>query len=146
MALGSERAIRSFVRRQGRLSAARREVLGMGGSDFRIAVADAEWSFPALFGRLAPVVLEIGFGMGESFLVTARAHPEWNHLGLEVHAPGVANVLQAVVSEGLSQVRVCQQDAVAALQQAVPLASLSRVNLFFPDPWPKARHHKRRLV
>ena len=138
--------LRSFVKRQGHLSPGRREALTMGQALQVKAENNTIWAFSDLFKRSAPVLVEIGFGMGASFLTTVRAHPEWNHLGLEVHTPGVANVLRMVMAEDLSHVRVCQQDAIRVLQQAVPLASVSRVHIFFPDPWPKARHQKRRLV
>jgi tRNA (guanine-N7-)-methyltransferase len=102
--------------------------------------------FAAIFGRLAPVVMEIGFGNGESLVALARDHPERSYLGLEVHPPGVGHLLLRCEAEGVDNVRVLCHDAVQVLQHRVPEASLAEVLLYFPDPWPKKRHHKRRIV
>jgi tRNA (guanine-N7-)-methyltransferase len=102
--------------------------------------------FTVLFGREAPTVLEIGFGMGDTTAEIAAAHPEKNFLGIEVHAPGVGSLLKQVEARGLTNVRVIQHDAVEVLTHMAPPDSLAGVHIFFPDPWPKKRHHKRRLV
>jgi len=100
----------------------------------------------SLFGRQAPLTLEIGFGMGASLFEQARQHPERNFLGIEVHRPGVGSLLAKVDEAGLSNVRVSTHDAVEVLKQQIPADSIDRLQLFFPDPWPKKRHHKRRIV
>lgn len=100
----------------------------------------------ALFGRRVPRTLEIGFGNGASLLAMAQAQPEQDFLGIEVHRPGVGRVLQEIDAHGLTNVRVICRDAVEVLERHLPDASLDRVLVFFPDPWPKKRHHKRRLI
>jgi len=102
--------------------------------------------FAALFGRRAPVVVEIGSGMGETTARIAAEHPETDYLAIEVHAPGVGSLLKRVEEEGLANVRVVQHDAVEVLRDMVPPDSLAAIHVFFPDPWPKKRHHKRRLL
>jgi tRNA (guanine-N7-)-methyltransferase len=102
--------------------------------------------FSTLFGREAPTVLEIGFGMGETSAAIASARPDLNFLGVEVHTPGVGALLKRIAQESLQNVRIIQHDAVEVLEAMIPLDSLAGVHLFFPDPWHKARHHKRRLV
>ena len=113
----------------------------------RYSVApDTPFDFPVLFGRRAPVVLEIGFGNGEALLALAAAQPAQDFLGIEVHRPGIGRVLLQLDALGLTNVRVCEGDAAQILAHAVPDDALDAVHVFFPDPWPKARHHKRRLV
>ena len=107
---------------------------------------DEPLDFTAAFGRDAPVVLEIGFGNGESLVALATNHAERNYLGLEVHPPGVGHLLLCCEAGKLRNVRVICDDAVQVLQRRVPDASLDEVLLYFPDPWPKKRHHKRRIV
>jgi tRNA (guanine-N7-)-methyltransferase len=102
--------------------------------------------FAALFGRRAPVVVEIGSGMGETTARIAAEHPETDYLAIEVHAPGVGSLLKRVEEEGLTNVRVVQHDAVEVMRDMVPPDSLAAIHVFFPDPWPKKRHHKRRLL
>ncbi|MCL6413985.1 tRNA (guanosine(46)-N7)-methyltransferase TrmB, partial [Pantoea agglomerans] len=102
--------------------------------------------FNALFGRDAPVVLEIGFGMGASLVTMAAQHPEQNFLGIEVHLPGVGACLAAAQEAGISNLRVMCHEAIEVLMNMIPDGSLSMVQLFFPDPWHKARHNKRRIV
>ena len=99
-----------------------------------------------LFGRVAPLVLEIGSGMGETTLAIAKAHPGSDFLAVEVHGPGVGSLLNAIEREQLGNVRVIRHDALEVLQQMIGDESLAALHLFFPDPWPKKRHHKRRLV
>ncbi len=140
------RAIRSFVLRQGRVSDAQRravdELLPRFGVPFQNALLDLD----RLFGRRAPRILEIGFGMGETTAAIAQAHPENDYLGIEVHTPGVGALLRRIAELGLSNVRLIQHDAVEVLQHMIALQALDGVYIFFPDPWPKKRHHKRRLV
>jgi len=140
------RAIRSYVLRQGRLTDAQRraleELLPIHGVPFAAAVLDLE----RLFGRAAPKFLEIGFGMGETTAAIAQAHPENDYLGVEVHSPGVGSLLQRIAALGLVNLRIIQHDAAEVLEQMIAPGTLDGVHLFFPDPWPKKRHHKRRLV
>jgi tRNA (guanine-N7-)-methyltransferase len=102
--------------------------------------------FDAAFGRAAPRILEIGFGMGEGLAEIAAAHPENDYLGVEVHTPGVGALLKQLGERGLTNVRVIQHDAVEVLTKMLAPASLSGIHIFFPDPWHKKRHHKRRLI
>ncbi|WP_231638018.1 tRNA (guanosine(46)-N7)-methyltransferase TrmB [Piscinibacter sakaiensis] len=100
----------------------------------------------AVFGRQAPLVVEIGFGMGDATAAIAQAHPQNDYLGLEVHPPGVGALLQKIEGAGLSNLRIVMHDAVEVLDAMIAPGSLAGVNVFFPDPWHKARHHKRRLI
>jgi len=140
------RSIRSYVLRQGRTTAAQarahRELLPLYGIAFQPGVIDLDHAF----GRGAPKVLEIGFGMGETTAAIAAAHPEIDYLGVEVHTPGVGSLLNRIASLGLKNVRIVQHDAVEVLERMIPPASLDGVHVFYPDPWPKKRHHKRRLI
>jgi tRNA (guanine-N7-)-methyltransferase len=140
------RPIRSYVLRQGRTTAAQarahRELLPAYGIPFQPGVIDLDRAF----GRVAPRVLEIGFGMGETTAAIAAAHPEIDYLGVEVHTPGVGSLLNRIASLGLKNVRIIQHDAVEVLERMIAPASLDGVHVFFPDPWPKKRHHKRRLI
>lgn len=141
------RQVRSFVLREGRLTPGQdrafRELWPRFGVDWQ---PGERLDLPHLFGNSHPVTLEIGFGNGESLAAMAAAAPERNFLGLEVHRPGVGHLLLALEQAGLDNVRVLRADAVALLEQGLPPASLDSVQLFFPDPWPKKRHHKRRIV
>ncbi|MCW2474960.1 tRNA (guanosine(46)-N7)-methyltransferase TrmB [Candidatus Symbiopectobacterium sp. NZEC151] len=140
------RRIRSFVRRQGRLTNGQQQALDnywpVMGVEYQAQALD----FSVLFGREAPTVLEIGFGMGASLVTMAEQHPEQNFLGIEVHLPGVGACLAAAQEANLSNLRVMCHDAVEVLEQMIPDGSLAMVQLFFPDPWHKARHNKRRIV
>ena len=140
------RPIRSYVLRQGRMSPAQQRAHEQLMPRFGCPYAERLLDFAALFGRSAPTVLEIGFGMGDTTAEIAAARPETNFLGIEVHAPGVGSLLKLVEARGLTNVRVIQHDAVEVLTHMIPSAALDGVHLFFPDPWPKKRHHKRRLV
>jgi tRNA (guanine-N7-)-methyltransferase len=140
------RAIKSFVLRQGRVTRAQEEALSHLWPVFGIEAGDTPLDFPTLFGREAPVTLEIGFGNGDSLAQMAQAAPERDFLGIEVHTPGVGHLLKLVGEKGLQNVRVMNTDAVEILQKRIPERSLDRVQLFFPDPWHKKKHHKRRIV
>jgi tRNA (guanine-N7-)-methyltransferase len=102
--------------------------------------------FAQVFGRSAPVFLEIGFGMGETTAAIAAAHPGNDYLGIEVHTPGVGALLKLIGERGLTNLRVVQHDAVEVLRDMIPESSLAGIHIYFPDPWPKKRHHKRRLI
>ncbi len=141
-----QRQIRSFVRRQGRLSETQQYALNHLWKHYGLAIDSGRLDFNAVFNRTAPVVLEIGFGMGHSLVTQAKQAPEKNYLGIEVHKPGIANVLAAIEAEQLTPIRLFNTDAIEVLQKCIPDNSLTTVQLFFPDPWPKRRHHKRRLV
>ncbi len=140
------RTVRSFVLRQGRMSPAQRTALDAlrprFGLDYRPALLD----FPAVFGRRAPVVLEIGCGMGETTATIAAAQRDVDFLGIEVHAPGVGSLFRLADERALTNLRVIQHDAVEVVAHMIPVDSLAGVHVFFPDPWPKKRHHKRRLL
>lgn len=140
------RHIRSFVLRQGRMSPAQRRAYDAGmpllGVPFRSELLDLD----RLFGRGAPRILEIGFGMGTATTSMAEAAPDRDFLGIEVHAPGVGGLLKLIAEKDLRNIRVIQHDAVEVVQSMIPPASLSGIHVFFPDPWPKTRHHKRRLL
>jgi tRNA (guanine-N7-)-methyltransferase len=139
------RSIRSFVTRGGRITPAQQRALGELWPKFGVDDA-VPVVLPALFGRDAPRTLEIGFGNGENLVALARAHPERDYLGVEVHRPGVGRVLLALEEHQLTNVRVICRDAVEVLGRQLLPASLAEVLLLFPDPWPKKRHHKRRLI
>ncbi len=140
------RTIRSFVRRAGRLTRSQQRALEELWPAFGVEFGDELLRFDALFGREAPVVLEIGFGNGETLVQQAAEHPEFDFLGIEVHEPGVGHCLLKAHDAGTSNLRLIRHDAIEVLDVMIPPASLARVNLYFPDPWPKKRHHKRRIV
>jgi len=140
------RPVRSFVLRQGRMSPAQHraydELLPRWGLGFAANPPD----YDTVFGRHAPRVLEIGCGMGETTAAIAAARPDTDFIGVEVHAPGVGSLLKRIDELGLANLRVIRHDAVEVVAHMIPEASLAGVHVFFPDPWPKKRHHKRRLL
>jgi tRNA (guanine-N7-)-methyltransferase len=138
--------IRSYVLRQGRFSRGQQRAYEELLPTLGVAYAPVPLDFPAIFGRQAPVVVEVGSGMGETTARIAREHPETDYLAIEVHAPGVGSLLKQLADESISNVRVVRHDAVEVLRDMVPPASLAGLHVFFPDPWPKKRHHKRRLI
>lgn len=141
------RPIRSFVLRQGRITPAQVRAFGELWPRFGVDWSPGEMlDLPALFGNSNPVYLEIGFGNGETLAELAWRHPDRNYLGIEVHRPGVGHLLLEIERRGLTNLRVCRHDAVEILEQGLARASLAGVYLFFPDPWPKQRHHKRRIL
>ena len=140
------RRIRSYVLRQGRITKAQQAALDTLWPQFGVDFAAMPLDWTALFGNANPVTLEIGFGNGESLLQQAVAHPEQNYFGIEVHRPGVGHLLHLAGEAGASNLRVSNHDAVEVLQHQIPDRSLACVQLFFPDPWHKKRHHKRRIL
>jgi tRNA (guanine-N7-)-methyltransferase len=138
--------IRSFVLRQGRVSNAQRRAVDTLLSVYGIAYAPGVLDFERVFGRDAPTILEIGFGMGETTARIAHAHAENNYLAIDVHTPGVGSLLKLIAEGGLTNLRLVQHDAVEVLEHMIAPEALAGGHIFFPDPWPKKRHHKRRLV
>lgn len=140
------RRIRSFVRRQGRLTKGQQLALDQYWPEMGVEFQPEPLDLTRLFGREAPVVLEIGFGMGASLVTMAQNNPQQNFLGIEVHAPGVGACLASAKEAEVENLRVMCHDAVEVLEKMIPDNSLRMVQLFFPDPWHKARHNKRRIV
>ena len=140
------RTIRSFVRRAGRITPSQQRAFDtlwpVLGVDHDTGILDIE----GLFGRSAPLILEIGFGNGETLVEQAVAHPDWDFLGIEVHEPGIGHCMLKAEEAGISNLRIIHHDAIEVLSHQIPPGSLARLNLYFPDPWPKKRHHKRRIV
>ena len=140
------RTIRSFVRRAGRTTVGQARAMQDLGPRFLVPFQPAPLDLPATFGRTAPVVLEIGFGMGDATAHIAGLMPDTDFLCCEVHEPGVGALLKRVGENELSNIRIVQHDAVEVLNQMLVPGSLAGVHVFFPDPWHKLRHHKRRLI
>ena len=140
------RKVRSFVKRPGRITAAQQRALETLLPRYGVPFEARRVDLDEIFGRNAPRVLDIGFGDGEALLTTAAAHPNVDYLGVEVHEPGVGHLLILLERARLENVRVIVRDAVDVIETMLPDASFDAINLFFPDPWPKKRHHKRRLV
>ena len=140
------RPVRSFVLRQGRLSPAQARALENLAPRFCLPFAQAPIDFTRTFGRRAPIVLEIGCGMGETTAAIAAAQPGLDFVGVEVHGPGVGAILNRIEQGALTNLRVIQHDAVEVVDAMIPQASLAGIHVYFPDPWPKKRHHKRRLL
>jgi tRNA (guanine-N7-)-methyltransferase len=139
-------SIRSFVLRQGHISNAQRRARDCLMPKYGVSFTGGLLDFDDLFQRRAPRFLEIGFGMGETTALIAQANPQYDYLAVEVHTPGVGSLLKQIDELGLINIRIIQHDAVEVLRKSLPSDSLSGVHIFFPDPWPKARHHKRRLI
>ena len=142
----AHRPIRSFVLRQGRVSNAQQRAHAALLPKFGIPYAAHLIDLDQAFGRRAPKVLEIGFGMGETTATLAAQHPENDYLGIEVHTPGVGSLLKRIAELGLENVRIIQHDAVDVLRDMIAPSTFDAAHIFFPDPWPKKRHHKRRLI
>ena len=140
------RTVRSFVLRQGRVSNAQQRAWDTLFPRFGIAYSGRPIDVRAIFGRVAPLFLEIGSGMGETSVAIAQAHPQNDYIAVEVHLPGVGSLLKAIDEAGLGNLRVIRHDAVDVLEKMIPDGSLSGLHVFFPDPWPKKRHNKRRLI
>ena len=142
----SRRRVRSFVLRAGRMTDAQQRGFDRGWARWGVDYSGAALDFDALFGAPGERVLEIGFGMGQSLLAMAAAQPERQFLGIEVHRPGVGKLLAGIEAQGLENLRVVCHDAVEVLEHSIAPSSLDRVQIYFPDPWHKKRHHKRRLI
>jgi len=140
------RTVRSYVLRQGRVTAAQQRALAELMPAYGIEFKDELLRPAAVFGREAPLVLEIGSGMGETTARIARETPGTDFIAVEVHGPGVGSLLKLTAKEQLKNVRVIRHDALEVLEKMIPDGALAGIHLFFPDPWPKKRHHKRRLV
>ncbi len=141
-----KRRIRSFVLRTGRLSENQKRKMQEYWSDFGLDFQQELFDFKKIFGNENPVVLEIGFGMGQSLVQMAKENPHLNYLGIEVHTPGVGACISSAVEAGVKNLKVICHDGVEILDFCIPDESLQGFQLFFPDPWHKAKHHKRRIV
>lgn len=141
-----KRHIRSFVMRSGHITDSQRNTRDRLLPTWGIPYAPEAIDFKRIFGRDGPMILEIGFGMGETTAEIAQQNPQWNILGLEVYRPGVGALLSKIEQRGLTNIRVIEHDAVEVLAHMVPDDYLDGVHIYFPDPWPKKRHHKRRLI
>jgi tRNA (guanine-N7-)-methyltransferase len=141
-----ERHVRSYVLRAGRMGTGQQRALRELAPRYVLPFAEQPLDVSAAFGRDAPLILEIGFGMGDATAQIAAKSPHLNFLGIEVHPPGVGALLQHIEARPLHNVRIVQHDAVAVLQHMLAPESLAGAMVFFPDPWPKKRHHKRRLI
>ncbi len=140
------RTVKSFVLRAGRMTEGQQKAMETQWPVMGLEPDSGMLDLAQVFGREAPVVLEIGFGMGDSLIEMAKAQPENNYIGIEVHRPGVGRLLSNAEKEGLSNIRVFCHDAIEVLANCIPDGSLSTLQLFFPDPWHKKKHHKRRIV
>ncbi len=139
-------SIRTFVIRSGRMTDAQKRAIGELGSDYIVPYAKEHLKPQAVFGTDKPLVMEIGFGMGRATWQIARNRDMYNYLGVEVHAPGVGKLLMDLHERGITNVRIVNHDAVEVLSDMLPESSLAGLHIFYPDPWPKKRHHKRRLM
>lgn len=140
------RPIRSYVLRQGRVTEAQQRAFDTLWPRYGLDLDTGPLDLPAIFGNRNPVTLEIGFGNGKTLAQLAQQNPNQNFLGVEVHSPGVGHLMIKLAQQESSNVRILQVDAMELLRHHLPMASLARVLLYFPDPWPKKRHHKRRIV
>lgn len=137
--------IRSFIRRQGRATVGQKLALDSHWDKYCLS-PHHDLNLSTAFGRQAPLIVEIGFGNGASLAAMAEANPDLNYLGIEVHRPGVGHLMMLLEQRGISNVRIFHHDAIEILEQKIPDHSVAGVHLFFPDPWHKRRHHKRRIV
>ena len=140
------RKVRSFVKREGRLTNAQARALELHWADMGLNHKDGLIDLAALFPTDQPMVLEIGFGMGKSLVEMAKNAPELNFIGVEVHKPGVGACIALAQEQGVKNLKVFEHDAIEVLADCIPNESLTTVQLFFPDPWHKKKHHKRRIV
>ena len=140
------RRIRSFVRREGRMTPAQRAALDGLWQNYGVAYSQALLSLADIFGRNAPVIIDIGSGAGTFTFQHARRHPENNYIAIEVHRPGVGRLLRDIHKSGLKNIRIINHDAVEVLEHQIASNTIDEITIFFPDPWPKKRHHKRRLI
>ena len=138
--------IKSFVYRRGHISKAQERAVDEGMPRWGIPYTPEPLNFTETFGREAPVWFEIGFGMGETTAQITQNHPDVNYLGVEIYTAGVGAMLKRIEEHGIQNMRIISHDAVDVLRDMIPDASLERVHIYFPDPWRKARHHKRRII
>ena len=141
-----KREVKSFVRRQRRLTARQENALATMWPHYGVTIADEKLNCDQIFNRHAETILEIGFGLGDTILSMAKKNPDKDYMGIEVHEPGIAAVMQGIIENQLTNIRVIQNDAVKIIREFIPDHSFSRIHLYFPDPWPKKKHHKRRIV
>ncbi|MGD8588306.1 MAG: tRNA (guanosine(46)-N7)-methyltransferase TrmB [Chromatiales bacterium] len=141
-----QRPIRSYVLRQGRMTGGQQRAFSELWPVYGLTPTEVKLDLPGLFGNNHPVTLEIGFGNGEALAQAALNHPDRNYLGVEVHGPGVGHLMLRLAAQESRNVRILQADAMELLRRHLPAGALAEVLLFFPDPWPKQRHHKRRIV
>lgn len=142
----AHRPIRSFVLRQGRMTQSQERALTQHWQDYGLSISEGPLQAQTCFGRTAPMVLEIGFGNGSALLEMMEKEPDKDFVGIEVHSPGVGSLINGAQQKGLRNLKVYREDGIEVLKQVIPDESLSRVQLFFPDPWHKKKHHKRRIV
>ena len=142
----SSRSIRSFVLRQGRMTAAQQRYLDEFMPQIGISYQVQPIALDEVFGREAPRILEVGFGMGESTATIAEGRPDEDFIAIEVHGPGVGNLCKLAAEKGLTNLRIMQHDAVEVMRDMIGEGTLAGVHVFFPDPWHKKRHHKRRII
>ncbi len=141
-----KREIRSYVLRTGRMTAGQQQAYDSGWQQWGLLHKDGILDASNTFGRDGPLILEIGFGMGQSLLAMAEAAPACNFVGIEVHTPGVGKLIQGIDEQGVGNIRIYRHDAVHVLRDCISEQSLDTVQIFFPDPWHKRRHNKRRLI
>jgi len=138
--------IKSYVMRKGRYTTAQKKAYDTSGEKYLLIFSQREIDFKEIFSNENGVTLEIGFGMGDATAEIAQANPDKNYLGIEVHRPGIGRLLWEIEKKSLCNVRIIEHDAVSVTQKMIPKNSLDAVHIFFPDPWPKKRHRKRRLI
>ncbi|KTD23991.1 MULTISPECIES: tRNA (guanosine(46)-N7)-methyltransferase TrmB [Legionella] len=141
-----QRTIKSYVLRGGRVSHRQQLALEHLLPTYELSVEQGFWDLQSIFGRKAKTIVEVGFGMGASLVAMAQQQPECNFIGIEVHKAGIGSLVADLYEQAITNVRVVSKDAVEVLKHHVPDESLAGVQIFFPDPWPKKRHHKRRLI
>ncbi|MDP3562751.1 MAG: tRNA (guanosine(46)-N7)-methyltransferase TrmB [Legionellaceae bacterium] len=141
-----QRTIKSFVLRAGRVSPRQQQGLEHWLTNYILPLSDDEWHFSTLFGREADTIVEIGFGMGASLLTMAELNSETNFIGIEVHRAGIGSLAADIHDHGINNIKIAPYDAVEVFKRCIPDHSLAGIQIFFPDPWPKKRHHKRRLI
>lgn len=140
------RRIKSFVKRTGRMTGRQQHAYDTLKDDYCLNISDGMQLPEAVFEKAGPLILEIGFGMGHSLSAQAQANPDTHFIGIEVHTPGVGALLHDILSHALTNIRIYEADAIEVLKTCIPAGSVDTVQIFFPDPWPKTRHHKRRII
>lgn len=142
----SSQSVKSFVRRQNKITPGQVRALQQLSDQYELKLESGMLDLAKVFNREAKCILEIGFGMGQSLLATAKQNPDKNVIGIEVYSPGVGSVFAALDRQNIHNVKIFREDAIEVMQKSLPPACLDKVQIFFPDPWPKRRHQKRRLV